>query len=103
MAKAKDFDGSANETEVILANTFGGKKKQSILGVKARTWLLTINNPSVHGFDLAQKSILQCIEKEIGDERITYVACVMEQSLTTDEKGNHTPHAHIILYFPGQA
>lgn len=103
MAKAKDFDGSANETEVILANTFGGKKKQSILGVKARTWLLTINNPSVHGVDLAQKSILQCIEKEIGDERIAYVACVMEQSLTTDAKGNHTPHAHIILYFPAQA
>lgn len=103
MAKAKDFEGSGNETEVILDSTFSGKKKQSILGVKARTWLLTINNPSLHGVDLAQKSILQCIENEIGDERITYVACVMEQSLTTDEKGNHTPHAHIILYFPRQA
>lgn len=64
---------------------------------------MTINNPSTHGVDITKKGILCLLTKEIDGKRITYVACILEQSLITDEKGNHTLHAHIILYFPEQA
>ena len=45
MAKAADFDGKANETEVVTSESVKGKRKTSILGTKARLWLITINNP----------------------------------------------------------
>ena len=48
MAKAADFDGKANETEVVTSESVKGKRKTSILGMKARLWLITINNPQNH-------------------------------------------------------
>lgn len=45
MAKAADFDGDANETEVIPPEKCRGKGRPSILSEKAYLWLLTINNP----------------------------------------------------------
>lgn len=44
MARARDFNGSANETIVVSPKDVKGKVKDSILGKKARLWLLTINN-----------------------------------------------------------
>ena len=43
MAKAADFDGKANETEVITPESVKGKRKTSILGKKARLWLINTN------------------------------------------------------------
>lgn len=105
MAKAKDFDGTANETDVVILDNIKakGKRKGSILGEKSRLWLLTVNNPQLHGFSSEQKDVLNIIKEEIAQKKITYVACVMEQSLSVDENGEHTPHAHIALYWPGQA
>lgn len=51
MARARDFNGSANETIVVSPKDVKGKVKDSILGKKARLWLLTINNPQNHGID----------------------------------------------------
>lgn len=58
MAKAADFDGKANETEVVTSESVKGKRKTSILGTKARLWLITINNPQNHGISLEQSGIL---------------------------------------------
>lgn len=43
MARARDFNGSANETVVVSPKDVKGKVKDSILGKKARLWLLTIH------------------------------------------------------------
>ena len=55
MARARDFNGSANETVVVSPKDVKGKVKDSILGKKARLWLLTINNPQNHGISLEQQ------------------------------------------------
>ena len=44
MARARDFNGSANETVVVSPKDVKGKVKDSILGKKARLWLLTIDD-----------------------------------------------------------
>lgn len=85
MAKAADFDGKANETEVVTSESVKGKRKTSILGTKARLWLITINNPQNHGISLEQAEILERFKEDIKTGRVTYVASVMEQSLTVDE------------------
>lgn len=95
MAKAADFDGKANETEVVTSESVKGKRKTSILGTKARLWLITINNPQNHGISLEQSGILERFKEDIKTGRVTYVASVMEQSLTVDENDKHTPHGHI--------
>ena len=59
MARARDFNGSANETIVVSPKDVKGKVKDSILGKKARLWLLTINNPQNHGISLEQQEILE--------------------------------------------
>lgn len=102
MAKAADFDGKANETEVVASESVKGKRKTSILGTKARLWLITINNPQNHGISLEQSEILERFKEDIKTGRVTYVASVMEQSLTVDENDKHTPHGHIAAYFPSQ-
>lgn len=102
MARAADFDGTANEIEVVSSESLKGKRKTSILGKKARLWLLTINNPQDHNISLVQDAILERLKDDIADKRVTYVACIMEQSLTTDDNGNHTPHGHLALYYPSQ-
>lgn len=102
MAKAADFDGKANETEVVTSESVKGKRKTSILGTKARLWLITINNPQNHGISLEQSGILERFKEDIKTGRVTYVASVMEQSLTVDENDKHTPHGHIAAYFPSQ-
>lgn len=94
MAKAADFDGKANETEVVTSESVKGKRKTSILGTKARLWLITINNPQNHGISLEQSGILERFKEDIKTGRVTYVASVMEQSLTVDENDKHTPHGH---------
>ena len=90
MAKAADFDGKANETEVITPESVKGKRKTSILGKKARLWLITINNPQNHGISLEQAEILERFKEDIASGAVTYVSSVMERSLTTDENGKHS-------------
>lgn len=102
MARARDFNGSANETIVVSPKDVKGKVKDSILGKKARLWLLTINNPQNHGISLEQQEILERLKEDIASGAVTYVSSVMEQSLTTDENGKHTPHGHIAVYYPPQ-
>lgn len=89
MARARDFNGSANETVVVSPKDVKGKVKDSILGKKARLWLLTINNPQNHGISLEQQEILERLKEDIASGAVTYVSSVMEQSLTTDENGKH--------------
>lgn len=89
MARARDFNGSANETIVVSPKDVKGKVKDSILGKKARLWLLTINNPQNHGISLEQQEILERLKEDIASGAVTYVSSVMEQSLTTDENGKH--------------
>lgn len=91
MARARDFNGSANETIVVSPKDVKGKVKDSILGKKARLWLLTINNPQNHGISLEQQEILERLKEDIASGAVTYVSSVMEQSLTTDENGKHAP------------
>lgn len=91
MARARDFNGSANETVVVSPKDVKGKVKDSILGKKARLWLLTINNPQNHGISLEQQEILERLKEDIASGAVTYVSSVMEQSLTTDENGKHPP------------
>lgn len=102
MARARDFNGSANETVVVSPKDVKGKVKDSILGKKARLWLLTINNPQNHGISLEQQEILERLKEDIASGAVTYVSSVMEQSLTTDENCKHTPHGHIAVYYPPQ-
>ena len=102
MARARDFNGSANETVVVSPKDVKGKVKDSILGKKARLWLLTINNPQNHGISLEQQEILERLKEDIASGAVTYVSSVMEQSLTTDENGKYTPHGHIAVYYPPQ-
>lgn len=102
MARARDFNGSANETVVVSPKDVKGKVKDSILGKKARLWLLTINNPQNHGISLEQQEILERLKEDIASGAVTYVSSVMEQSLTTDENDKHTPHGHIAVYYPPQ-
>ena len=93
MARARDFNGSANETVVVSPKDVKGKVKDSILGKKARLWLLTINNPQNHGISLEQQEILERLKEDIASGAVTYVSSVMEQSLTTDENGKHVSSA----------
>lgn len=102
MAKAADFDGTANETEVIPPEKFRGKGRPSILSEKAYLWLLTINNPQDHGISLDQQDILERLKDDIAAGKIVYIIARMEQSLTTDENGKHTPHGHIAIRFAAQ-
>lgn len=102
MAKAADFDGSANETDVIPPEKCRGKGRPSILSEKAYLWLLTINNPQDHGISLDQKDILERLKDDIAAGKIVYMIARMEQSLTVDENGKHTPHGHIAIRFGTQ-
>lgn len=79
MAKAADFDGKANETEVVTSESVKGKRKTSILGTKARLWLITINNPQNHGISLEQSGILERFKEDIKTGRVTYVASVIKR------------------------
>ena len=102
MAKAADFDGTANETEVIPPEKCTGKGRPSILSEKAYLWLLTINNPQDHGISLDQQDILERLKDDIAAGKIVYMIARMEQSLTVDENGKHTPHGHIAIRFAAQ-
>ena len=86
MAKAADFNGDANETDVIPPEKCRGKGRPSILSEKAYLWLLTINNPQDHGISLDQKDILERLKDDIAAGKIVYMIARMEQSLTVDEK-----------------
>lgn len=100
MAQAKDFDGVANETDVVDRKTGKGI---NILSKKGRVWLLTQNNPEKYGVDMSRDGITALLQKEIEDGRITYMAGIREQSLTVNEHGKHTPHAHLLMYWPKEA
>lgn len=100
MARAKDFDGTANETEVVDRQTGNGI---GVLGKKSRVWLITQNNPEKYGVDMSRDGITALLQKEIEAGRITYMAGIREQSLTVNECGQHTPHGHILMYWPNQA
>ena len=102
MARARDFNGSANETIVVSPKDVKGKVKDSILGKKARLWLLTINNPQNHGISLEQQEILERLKEDIASGAVTYVSSVMEQSLTTDENGKHVAKPGAEVFRPAQ-
>ena len=70
MAKAADFNGDANETDVIPPEKCRGKGRPSILSEKAYLWLLTINNPQDHGISLDQKDILSVLSNPSARERL---------------------------------
>ena len=61
-----------------------------------------IIDPQNHGISLEQQEILERLKEDIASGAVTYVSSVMEQSLTTDENGKHTPHGHIAVYYPPQ-
>ena len=73
MARARDFNGSANETIVVSPKDVKGKVKDSILGKKARLWLLTINNPQNHGISLEQQEILERLKEDIASGAVATV------------------------------
>ena len=98
MAEAQPFDGTEMTVDVDRASYKG----VNILGQKSRAWLLTINNPEKHGVAMDQDSITKAFKDLLDNGRITFLAAIMEQSLTVDAAGNHTPHGHIILYSPSQ-
>lgn len=77
MAKAADFDGTANETEVIPPEKCRGKGRPSILSEKAYLWLLTINNPQDHGISLDQQDILERLKDDIAAGKIVYIIARM--------------------------
>ena len=89
MAKAADFNGDANETDVIPPEKCRGKGRPSILSEKAYLWLLTINNPQDLGISLDQQDILERLKDDIAAGKIVYIIARMEQSLTADENGKH--------------
>mgnify|MGYP003372694428 FL=1 len=90
----------ANEAETIDRQT---DKGVSILTEKGRVWLITQNNPEKYGVDMSKDGIMALLKKEIDAGRITYIAGIREQSLTADKQGQHTPHGHILIYWPKQA
>lgn len=100
MARAKDFDGIANETEAVDRQTGKGI---GVLGKKSRVWLITQNNPEKYGVDMSRDGITSLLQKEIEAGRITYMAGIREQSLTVNECGQRTLHGHILMYWPNQA
>lgn len=77
MAKAADFNGDANETDVIPPEKCRGKGRPSILSEKAYLWLLTINNPQDHGISLDQKDILERLKDDIAAGKIVYMIARM--------------------------
>ena len=100
MARAKDFDGAANETEAVDRQTGKGI---GVLGKKARVWLVTQNNPEKYGVDMSRDGITALLQKVLDAGRITFAAGIREQSLTVDEHGQHTPHGHVVTYWPNEA
>ena len=60
MARAKDFDGMANEAETIDRQT---DKGVSILTEKGRVWLITQNNPEKYGVDMSKDGIMALLKK----------------------------------------
>lgn len=100
MARAKDFDGMANETETIDRQTGKGI---GVLGEKARVWLITQNHPEKYGVDMSREGITALLQKVLDAGRITFSAGIREQSLTVDEHGQHTPHGHVVIYWPNEA
>ena len=97
MAKAADFDGKANETEVITPESVKGKRKTSILGKKARLWLITINNPQNHGISLEQAEILERFKEDIASGAVTYVSSVIEARLALIARQGRAFGIHLIL------
>lgn len=79
MAKAADFNGDANETDVIPPEKCRGKGRPSILSEKAYLWLLTINNPQDHGISLDQKDILERLKDDIAAGKIVYMIARMQR------------------------
>lgn len=100
MAQAKDFEGEANESEVIDRESGHGVH---ILGKKSRLWLITQNNPTTYGVDGRRDTILALLAQDIDAGRIRYIAVILEQSLKVDENGKHTIHMHIIIYWEDPA
>ena len=70
MARARDFNGSANETVVVSPKDVKGKVKDSILGKKARLWLLTINNPQITASRLNNKKFLNGSKRTLRQGRL---------------------------------
>lgn len=100
MARAKDFDGMANETDTIDRQTGKGI---GVLGKKARVWLVTQNHPEKYGVDMSREGITTLLQKVLDAGRITFAAGIREQSLTADEYGQRTPHGHVVTYWPNEA
>lgn len=102
MPRAVDYDGDEScSTTVDRASGKG----VSVLGIKARNWLITQNNADKYGVDMSRDAILQLLAPLIGKDRIAAIAHIREQSLLTDDSNSnhHTLHDHLAIRIPNQA
>lgn len=101
MPRAIDYDGDESCSTTI--DRVNGKG-MSVLGVKARNWLVTQNNAEKYGVDMSRDAILQLLNPLISAGRISAMAHAKEQSLDVNSiDGNHTLHDHLAIRIPHQA
>ncbi len=96
MTNEKTFTG---DTDGIKINTDTGDGI-TVLRQSERAWCLTQNHPEKYDFSL--DLIKQILSQTYETGTVQYWAFINEISLKTDEQGNHTPHSHLIIYFPNK-
>lgn len=100
MPRAVDYNG--DESRSTTVDRASGKGV-SVLGIKARNWLITQNNADKYGVDMSRDAILQLLAPLIGKDRIAAIVHIREQSLITDDSNRHTLHDHLAIRIPNQA
>lgn len=100
MPRAKDFDGDESKGKEVDKKTGDGI---SIMTTVARNWLITQNNADKYGVDMSKDGILTLLDDLISKGRISAMIHCKEQSLVTDENGNHTLHDHLAIRIPNQS
>lgn len=100
MPRAKDFDGDESKGKEVDKKTGDGI---SIMTTVARNWLITQNNADKYGVDMSKDGILTLLNDLVSKGRISAMIHRKEQSLVTDENGNHTLHDHLAIRIPNQS
>lgn len=100
MPRAKDFDGDESKGKEVDKKTGDGI---SIMTTVARNWLITQNNADKYGVDMSKDGILTLLDDLVSKGRISAMIHRKEQSLVTDENGNHTLHDHLAIRIPNQS
>ena len=100
MPRAKDFDGDESKGTEVDKKTGDGI---SIMTTVARNWLITQNNADKYGVDMSKDGILTLLNDLVSKGRISAMIHRKEQSLVTDENGNHTLHDHLAIRIPNQS